>query len=233
MPQVMTFEELSQGAPICVLSPHPDDESLGCGALLAAAFSGPGADVICMTDGSASHPGSTDWPPDRLAQLRATELQRAIEILGGRSENITHFVLPDGRLPALSDRFDEIAARISQRLRTNGARSLFAPARTDPHCDHEATAEIAARAARDAGVPLFSYPIWSAWYDQQYREKLQYKREIHFNTGFAREAKDRAIAAHRSQHGTIVRDSPDGFVLPEDFLAGFRAGPEIFFEVEN
>ncbi len=45
-------------APIVVLAPHPDDESLGCGALLAAAFAGKGARVVCLTDGSGSHPGS-------------------------------------------------------------------------------------------------------------------------------------------------------------------------------
>ena len=48
---------LLRGRPLLVLAPHPDDESLGCGALLAQAFAGAGAHVACLTDGAASHPG--------------------------------------------------------------------------------------------------------------------------------------------------------------------------------
>ena len=33
---------------LVVLAPHPDDESLGCGALLARGFAGAGAHVICL-----------------------------------------------------------------------------------------------------------------------------------------------------------------------------------------
>lgn len=34
----ITAEALLAGGPVLVLAPHPDDESLACGALLAAAF---------------------------------------------------------------------------------------------------------------------------------------------------------------------------------------------------
>ena len=62
--------QLTGGAPALVLAPHPDDESLGCGALLAASFAGPGAHVICLTDGGASHLGSPTWPREALSALR-------------------------------------------------------------------------------------------------------------------------------------------------------------------
>ena len=58
---------------LVVLAPHPDDETLGCGALLARAFLGAGAHIICLTDGSASHPGSRHWTPARLAAQRRTD----------------------------------------------------------------------------------------------------------------------------------------------------------------
>ena len=49
-------DALLGGRPLLVLAPHPDDESLGCGALLAHGLAGPGAHVACLTDGAASHP---------------------------------------------------------------------------------------------------------------------------------------------------------------------------------
>ena len=206
------FDDLSQGRAPVVLAPHPDDESLGCGALLAAAFAGPGARVICMTDGGASHPGSRDWPRPKLAELRAAELDAAIVALGGAASCVTRLGLPDGGMLGLAPRYDEIAAQVAQTIRAAGARVLIAPAPTDPHCDHEATAEIARLAARRTGARL--------------PEHVEHR----FDTVPARAAKSRAIAAHRSQHGQVIRDDPGGFVLPEAFLASFT-GDEIYFEV--
>ena len=74
---------LLRGRPLLVLAPHPDDESLGCGALLAQAFAGVGAHVACLTDGAASHPGSRLVPPDQLAAIRRAEVLDAVAPLAG------------------------------------------------------------------------------------------------------------------------------------------------------
>lgn len=49
--------DLPEG-PLVLVAPHPDDEVLGLGATLAARA--PGDTVICVSDGSASHPGIVD-----------------------------------------------------------------------------------------------------------------------------------------------------------------------------
>ena len=41
-------------------------------------------------------------------------------------------------------------------------------------------------------------------------------------------AKRRAISAHRSQHGLVVRDDPGGFVLPRALLHHFEEPWEVF-----
>src|ERR1700742_5149972 len=66
-----------------VLAPHPDDESLGCGGLIAACVAA-GRDplVAVLTDGTGSHPGSLAFPPDRLRTLRAQEVRAAVGHLG-------------------------------------------------------------------------------------------------------------------------------------------------------
>ena len=95
-------DALSGREKIVVLAPHPDDETLGCGGLLARAFAGAGAHVVCVTDGSASHPASREWPPVRLAEMRRGELIEAIEILGGGAADLTWLGHPDSRLHEVS-----------------------------------------------------------------------------------------------------------------------------------
>ena len=65
-----------------VLAPHPDDESLGCGGLLARlAAHGVPARVVVVTDGAQSHPGSAAYPPERLRALREAEARAAVAAL--------------------------------------------------------------------------------------------------------------------------------------------------------
>lgn len=56
------------GARLVVLAAHPDDETLGCGGLLAdAARAGADITVLLATDGEASHPHSRTHRPPQLA----------------------------------------------------------------------------------------------------------------------------------------------------------------------
>ncbi len=99
-----TASALLGGRPLLVLAPHPDDESLGCGGLLAAAFSirGPrrGAHVVCLTDGAGSHPGSSAVSPADLAVIRRRELVSALIHLGGTEGDLTWVGAPDRALDA-------------------------------------------------------------------------------------------------------------------------------------
>ena len=86
---------------VLVLAPHPDDEIIGCGAVLKQwSDSGTPVRVVVITDGSAGLPMGTD-PAVRKAESRA-----GLARLGIRDCEFWDF--PDGHLPfggAIADRY--------------------------------------------------------------------------------------------------------------------------------
>lgn len=141
--------------PVVLVAPHPDDEVLGLGGSLSIlARDRREVLVVAVTDGGASHPGSTAWPEARLLERRPRESRRAMARLhpGARCLRLG---LADGRVQR-----DEawLARRLAQLCK--GAAALFLPWRRDGHPDHEACGRSAWAAAREVGVPAYEYPVW-------------------------------------------------------------------------
>lgn len=222
----VTVDSLLRGRPLLVLAPHPDDESLGCGALLAHAFAGAGAHVICLTDGAASHPGSRAVPPERLAAIRQAEMLEAVALLGGGTGDATFLGAPDAGLAATPS----LVERVAGLARTGGAGLLLAPSPLDPHRDHEAGAAIGlAVAAAMPGLRLAFYPVWSRWRGTGRAPVPPGTVAVRLPLGAMAARKAQAIAAHRSQAGLVVPDDPDGFEMPPGFAAFFGTCDEVYF----
>lgn len=153
---------ISALAPILIASPHPDDETLGCGGLVArcAEMSCP-VTVLAMTNGEASHPGDSEWR-EKLAATRKREQLGALAVLGLDPPDIVHLNLPDGGLGAAEDERRQHVVRVIQDiLISRRVRSVFVPAVDDCHGDHRETAKLLAQAAQAHPVEhFFSYQIW-------------------------------------------------------------------------
>lgn len=144
-----------EGARAVVVAPHPDDEVLSVGGLLAQlADTGTPVQVIAVTDGTASHRGSTEWPVERLARTRPRESLKALQCLGLAVEPV-RLGLPDGGIKALRA---VLAARLVSLLRPGDV--VFTTWRQDGHPDHEATGEACALAAASTGARLAEVPVW-------------------------------------------------------------------------
>jgi LmbE family N-acetylglucosaminyl deacetylase len=227
-PQTDTVSLLAGRRPL-LLAPHPDDESLGCGGLIAAACdAGLAPVVVILTDGAASHPNSRTYPPAKLRALREQEARCAMASLGLRLQNLHFMRAPDTRLPASGPVFDAYIGRLAAIGRSQGCSLVLAPWEGDPHCDHEATAFMAARIAADTGWVLLSYPVWG-WLragEDLFDEPRRQGWRLEISSQMAR--KQQAIAAHRSQYGGLIQDSPAGFTLPPALLRVFTRNFEVY-----
>ncbi|MEG2805447.1 PIG-L family deacetylase, partial [Stenotrophomonas sp.] len=144
---------------LVVVSPHPDDEVLGCGGLMqAAAASDIAVHVVSVTDGEACYPDQPLWPAARLRAARRHELANAMRTLGLDATHVTPLGLPDG---SVARHEAELAAHLATQLRPGDL--LLAPWVGDAHPDHEATGRAARAAARGCDVRAMEYPVW-AWH---------------------------------------------------------------------
>jgi len=160
--QPVTLDALvPSGSRLVVLAPHPDDEVLACGGLLAGlAERQNDLQLISVTDGEGSHPGSTQWPQPRLRAQRIEESGCAIASLGLDASRISwhRLGMPDGDVAAHSE---SLIALLSQDLHAGDI--LLSTWRHDGHCDHEAVGHCAAQAAANTGATLLEMPVW-AWH---------------------------------------------------------------------
>lgn len=189
-----------------VLAPHPDDETLGAGALIAnAAAHGRLGGIAFLTDGTGSHPPGTP----RVAATRRAEARSAIRRLGDAQVPIDWIGWRDAHPHAAdSATFLRDAARLAAWLRHRRIDAIAVADHTESHCDHVAAyrlAEAAVRLARRR-IALFAYHVWSAAPTTARRvatPPIALGRRRH------------ALRAHRSQ---LSPSLGDGFRVPREKL---------------
>ena len=179
--------------PTLVLAPHPDDETLGAGALIASLRSrGVPVTVVAATDGENAY----DTPADEriaLAQVREAEQACALELLGVSFPGIVRFRLPDSGLHLCED---ELTSRLLAVAEPG--MHLIAPWRGDFHPDHEACARAAETVAAAKDLTLTSYFFWT-WHrgETALLDGLDVRRFVPSETEL--KAKADALRCHRSQ----------------------------------
>jgi len=124
--------------PVLVVAPHPDDELIGCGGVLAA-HRGRGDEVrvLVIFDGALGDPERRFGTPAQCVERRVEEARA-----GGRHLDLHDYVflgLPEGHR-ASPGQLETGAERIAAEARRFGARCVYAPAKTDAHFDHHQTA---------------------------------------------------------------------------------------------
>ena len=232
LPQA-NLAEVMRGRPALVVAPHPDDESLGCGGLIAQATTlGLVVHIAVVTDGAASHPGSDTHPQNWLRQLRRDETLAAASVLGVPADQVSFLDVRDGQAPQRGRGAWAIGQRLASLARDVAAQTIFTSWNYDTHPDHVAAHCYASVAARETQASLFSYPVW-AWMlpPDTLMPDLRCKGfSIDITPHIA--IKRNAVLQHRSQTTALIADDPSGFTLTNAQLAAMIMSRE-FFIAEN
>jgi LmbE family N-acetylglucosaminyl deacetylase len=191
-----------------VVVPHPDDEALAAGGLIAHQRArGRDVVVVAVTDGDAAYP---DWNAVDLARVRRREQFDALQQLGVGRHALHHLGVPDG---TVDRHVGEISASLLEIL--SPGDTLVAPAVFDWHPDHEACGRAAAPAADEVDCSLRGSLFWAHHHPDHAPDELSLGALALTD----HEVADRraAVHAHRSQLEPSPRTSADP-ILAVDLL---------------
>lgn len=213
---------------VAVLSPHPDDEVLGCGGLLQRVVESGGRAVV--------------WCFHQENPMRLSEFREGLRVLGGDSEVIECPVIDNGAW------FDELpmfqlVSTIEGLIEGFRPDALLVPNRWSFHHEHRILTEAAIAACRPSGGTGRVRPRVVAEYEEVTDGfPSQVTREpdwfIELTSGHV-DRKWRAMSAHKSQVRPVpsersfeaiksfsrVRGAQAGFPYAEAYRTLFRGSP--------
>jgi LmbE family N-acetylglucosaminyl deacetylase len=210
-------QDVTRWSSAVIVAPHPDDEVLGAGGILAM-LAGAGARLrlVAVTDGERSDPGAD---PVTLARTRAAESAAALGLLGVQRAEVVRLRLPD---TGLMEHEPELAQLLAGLCR--GFEVCLAPWESDAHADHEA----AGRAARRVHDHVLSYPVWMWHWAAPADPDVPWERAVSVPLPAAAVTrKAAAIGAFHSQLSN--RSGLQGPILPASFVAHFTRPQEVLF----
>ncbi|WAC57805.1 PIG-L deacetylase family protein [Gordonia sp. SL306] len=203
---------------LVVLGAHPDDEVLGAGGIMAsAAVAGIEVVVVCMSDGSGSHPGSRTLTPEQLATRRHVELETATALLGLATPR--WFGLRDG---GLTEQAHTMAGIVDAVLDDGPdvATGLLSVWSRDGHPDHDAVGRCAIEVARRRRLPLWMYPIWMWHWAAPGDSSVPWDRvRVQRLDPEVLAVKHAAIRSFDTQINPLSPDPADAAILPPHVLA--------------
>ncbi len=217
-------ECLPRTARLVVIAPHPDDEVLACGGLMAMHHAqGGDIAVIAVTDGEASHADSPLWQAPALSATRCAESAAWLLQLGLEDVAVTRLSLPDG---LVARHMMRLARRLQLLLRP--ADVVVTTWRRDGHPDHDATGLAASLACAAVGCRFLEAPVWMWHWASPGDSFVPWHRlqRLPLNPQ-ARDRKQAALAAHVSQLDASQR--PSGAVLGAAIVARAHRPDEYFF----
>jgi LmbE family N-acetylglucosaminyl deacetylase len=226
---VAGLDDILGGATPVILAPHQDDEAIGCGALIAAGVQASlHPRIVFITDGAGSHPNSVAYASPRLASLRQQEAIEAASRLGVPRESLLFLNLPDTAAPHAGQGLTDAVNRIAAWLANIQKPVLLASWVHDPHCDHEATHNIARALSEKLGCRHLSYPVWGWTLPADQDVDCAPVQGWRFPTPRYRAQRDHALDAHRSQVTGLITDDPAGFRLTGEIRTKMMSDFETF-----
>ncbi len=218
-----------------VIAPHQDDESLGCGGIIARRRNeGLPVHVAFITDGSASHPGHPLVSPARLAQLRRSEAMQATAYLGVEHTSVHFLDEPDGTLNSiLAERRELLVSRLTTLLVEVKPQEIFLPCYPDGSSEHDATFGFVMDAIERSRTQadIWQYPVWTWWNPVLLLRRWAHSKDCRrLPLEDYYQSKLQAIGCYQTQIKPIAPDTHAS--LPKELIAIFQEDSEFFFRYE-
>jgi len=187
-----------------VVAPHADDETLGCGGLIAAKVrrSDP-VRVVFVSDSAGDLAAGDGRGSPGVAARRQEEALAALRELG-LPETCVHFCnAPDSRLNRLdAAEAERLQGQLGALLRSLRPAEIFVPYLGGGSTEHDATVWLVRDAVAASGQRpvLWEYPVWAWWNPLRLRRQLARADEnFHLELGPLQTVKRAALARHESQ----------------------------------
>ena len=171
---------------VFVISPHPDDESVGCGgAIREHVMHGASVRVVFLTSGEKGGHGRS---AEETIVIREAEATAAAKLLG--VDAIEFWREPDGAFRATRG----LARRLADALREWRPHVIYVPHEREMHPDHRAACRLVRRVLSDSSARTHSptvmeFEVWTPL--QRIDHIVDVSRHI--------KVKIAAIRAYRSQ----------------------------------
>ncbi|MBW3623992.1 MAG: PIG-L family deacetylase [Armatimonadetes bacterium] len=143
---------------VLVISPHPDDEAIGCGGTLRKhVVEGDQVQVIFLTSGEK---GGHGCPPEETRRIRERESEAAAQVL--QIDGIEFWREPDGAVQARSS----VVRRLVDKLETWRPSVLYVPHPLEKHPDHRAAVRMVRQAVSNSAgkgsrPEVWMYEVWT------------------------------------------------------------------------
>lgn len=220
--------ELMTGS-VLIFAPHADDETLGCGGLIAARTTRAlPVHVSFITDSGGTSANESDRRA--LSLTRQAEALAAIQALQLNNKSVSFLNAPDGRLPLLSPaEIQVLTERIHGVVRACSPLAIYLPFSGSHSTEHEAAHHLirSALQSMDWHGQLWEYPVWAWWNPLRFaRHALRKPAPCFLRLGLLLAQKQMALRCHTSQH-------EPGSALPP-ILSRLCLGPwEFFFPIKQ
>jgi len=219
---------------LVIVAPHQDDETLGCGGLIALLAGQREIHVVFATDGARS-PVLAGGPANPgLVATREGEAREALGRLGVPPEHAHFLRFPDGRL---SDDDPEFRKSLGAALKAIAPATILVPFRYDWHPDHLTVHRVTAALNRQGAlavtlVEYFVYTQRRLLPGGDVRACLEPTSLWPVETASVATLKREALECFRSQT-TRFFDWQQRPILTPDVLTRACHSPEIFLPTTN
>lgn len=219
-------ESLDLKGSILILAPHPDDEAIGCGGLIARLCNeGRPPHVAIVTGGGASlHGHSLLYDAEVIDARRHLTLDSA-KVLGLPAQNIHFLDFQDGNV---AQRPDREMVRLRNLIAEIQPVNILVPHRGEGWADHLEVRKLGIELAPE-NADIIEYCVWM-WYYNVWNLDWENARCVKLdNKEF--EAKISAVNAY------IIPESPDGLkwsgILPAPFIKANTSRTELYFLLKH